>query len=86
MVIVDGTGVIKLINAQTETLFGYRREELLVQPVELLIPGRFHAHHAQHTVLAHARGWLPVGRQLLDQRLKCDEPGRPCAWQHGHTC
>ncbi|MGW0997236.1 PAS domain-containing protein, partial [Streptomyces sp. NPDC002523] len=29
MVIVDDTGTIKLVNAQTEALFGYRREELL---------------------------------------------------------
>ncbi|MFD8425163.1 PAS domain-containing protein, partial [Streptomyces sp. NPDC059668] len=28
MVIVDDTGTIKLVNAQTESLFGYRREEL----------------------------------------------------------
>jgi PAS domain-containing protein len=41
MVIVDDTGTIRLVNAQTEALFGYRREELLGQPVELLIPGRF---------------------------------------------
>jgi len=27
-----------LVNAQTERLFGYGREELLGQPVELLIP------------------------------------------------
>ncbi|MET9123935.1 PAS domain S-box protein, partial [Streptomyces sp. NPDC004528] len=27
MVIVDDTGTIRLVNAQTESLFGYRREE-----------------------------------------------------------
>ncbi|MGW3104498.1 SpoIIE family protein phosphatase [Streptomyces sp. NPDC001100] len=48
MVIVDDTGTIKLVNAQTESLFGYRREELLERPVEILIPGRFRAHHAVH--------------------------------------
>ncbi|MFD9585325.1 PAS domain S-box protein, partial [Streptomyces sp. NPDC059980] len=45
MVIVDDTGTIRLVNAQTEALFGYRREELLGHPVELLVPGRFRAHH-----------------------------------------
>ncbi|MPY61738.1 PAS domain S-box protein [Streptomyces spongiae] len=48
MVIVDDTGIIKLVNAQTEALFGYRREELLGQPVELLMPHRFRAHHTTH--------------------------------------
>ncbi|MGW0512450.1 PAS domain S-box protein [Streptomyces olivaceoviridis] len=32
MVIVDDTGTIRLVNAQTEALFGYRREELLATP------------------------------------------------------
>ncbi|MCN9242229.1 MEKHLA domain-containing protein [Streptomyces sp. RY43-2] len=48
MVIVDDTGTIRLVNAQTEALFGYRRDELLGHPVELLVPGRFRAHHTDH--------------------------------------
>ncbi len=48
MVIVDDGGVIRLVNAQTEALFGYRREELLGRPVEALLPERFRAHHPQH--------------------------------------
>ncbi|MFF4399569.1 PAS domain S-box protein [Streptomyces sp. NPDC001480] len=48
MVIVDDTGIIRLVNAQTEALFGYRREELLGRPVELLVPHRFRAHHTRH--------------------------------------
>lgn len=38
MVIVDDRGTIKLVNAQTEALFGYHRDELLGHPVEILIP------------------------------------------------
>jgi ribonuclease P protein component len=38
MVIVDEEGKIALINVQTESLFGYGREELIGQPVEILIP------------------------------------------------
>ncbi|WP_344821416.1 PAS domain S-box protein [Actinocorallia longicatena] len=45
MVIVDDTGVIRLVNAQTETLFGYTRHELLGQPIEILVPERFRGHH-----------------------------------------
>ena len=45
MVIVDDEGRITLVNLQTEKLFGYRREELLGQPVEVLVPERFRAGH-----------------------------------------
>ncbi|MBP2047708.1 PAS domain S-box-containing protein [Streptomyces griseochromogenes] len=48
MVIVDDGGNIRLVNAQTEALFGYRREELLGRSVELLVPHRFRAHHTRH--------------------------------------
>ena len=48
MVIVDAFGKISLVNAQTEKLFGYKREELLGQPVETLIPDRFHRSHEGH--------------------------------------
>ncbi|MFF3205773.1 PAS domain S-box protein [Streptomyces sp. NPDC002962] len=48
MVIVDDSGIIRLVNAQTEALFGHGREELLGQPVELLIPHRFHGQHTAH--------------------------------------
>ncbi|MEW2044260.1 SpoIIE family protein phosphatase [Streptomyces sp. NPDC005476] len=48
MVIVDDCGIIKLVNAQTEALFGHGREELLGRPVELLIPHRFHQQHTVH--------------------------------------
>ncbi|WP_286259335.1 PAS domain S-box protein [Streptomyces graminofaciens] len=58
MVIVDDTGTIKLVNAQTEALFGYRREELLGRPVELLIPHRFRGHHTGH------RGGYTANRQV----------------------
>ena len=44
-VIVDSDGIIRLVNAQTERLFGYYREEILEKPVELLIPSRFRIRH-----------------------------------------
>ncbi len=44
MVIVDGKGDIVLVNAQTERLFCYSREELLGRPVEILVPARFDKH------------------------------------------
>src|SRR3990170_1580547 len=48
IVIVDGRGRIVLVNAQTETSFGYSRDDLLGQPVELLVPERFRDRHGGH--------------------------------------
>jgi PAS domain S-box-containing protein len=41
MIISDALGRIVLVNAQTERLFGYGRDEIIGQPVELLIPKRY---------------------------------------------
>jgi PAS domain S-box-containing protein len=48
MVIVDAEGRITLVNRRTEELFGYQREELLGQAVEVLVPERFHPRHREH--------------------------------------
>lgn len=47
IVIVDTRGTIVLVNRQTETLFGYRREELVGQPIEMLVPEQVRARHPQ---------------------------------------
>lgn len=48
MVIVNKDGRIVLVNAQTERLFGYMRDELVGQWVELLVPHRFRRQHPSH--------------------------------------
>ncbi|MEQ1439589.1 PAS domain S-box protein [Fontimonas sp. SYSU GA230001] len=48
MVIIGTDGRITLINAQAERLFGYARDEMIGQPIELLIPQRFQLRHRQH--------------------------------------
>ena len=48
MVIVGNDGRIALVNAQAERLFGYSRDELVGQWIEMLIPERFRKPHAHH--------------------------------------
>src|SRR5947208_3121610 len=43
--LVDESGRISLVNTQTERLFGYARDELVGQPVEVLVPERFRSSH-----------------------------------------
>jgi PAS domain S-box-containing protein len=45
MVMIDKAGTITLVNAQIEKSFGYSRDELLGQSIEMLVPERFRAHH-----------------------------------------
>lgn len=49
VVIIDGAGVIVQVNGQTEKLFGYRREELVGHPVEMLMPDRYRGSHVAET-------------------------------------
>ena len=47
MVCVDRRGRIALVNAQTERLFGYQRDELVGEAAEILVPEVARkAHHA----------------------------------------
>lgn len=71
IVIVNGAGEIQLVNAQTESLFGYSREELMGRNVEILIPKRFEAVHAghrnQYSHSPHARS-MGAGLDLYGRR------------------
>ncbi|WDT74693.1 MAG: PAS domain S-box protein [Candidatus Manganitrophus sp.] len=55
IIIVDRGGLITLVNAQAEKLFGYLREELLGQPIEILVPERFRGAHAGHRENYHTQ-------------------------------
>ena len=48
LVMVDASGIIELVNKQAETLFGYKRSDLLGKPVETLLPDRLGAAHSAH--------------------------------------
>lgn len=71
LVIVNTTGHIILINSQAETLFRYTREELLGQPLEMLLPERLHAAHVRHReyygALPHIRP-MGAGLELYGRR------------------
>jgi PAS domain S-box-containing protein len=71
VVVADEAGRIILLNAQMESQFGYRRNELIGQPIEVLIPERLRAGHghlrAQFMRAAETR---PMGaeRELFGRR------------------
>ncbi|UCV21496.1 EAL domain-containing protein [Ferribacterium limneticum] len=48
IIIVDADGRIMIANAQIETLFGYTRQELIGQLVDLLVPEALRAGHPTH--------------------------------------
>lgn len=48
IVLVNQEGRVILVNAQTEKLFGYGREELLGQTIEILVPERLRGRHRGH--------------------------------------
>jgi two-component system, LuxR family, sensor kinase FixL len=71
MVMVNAEGRIELINAEVESVFGYSRQELVGQPVEMLVPDRVRSDHPNYV-----RGYLSepqvramgAGRDLFGRR------------------
>ncbi|AOV18425.1 hypothetical protein BJI67_04585 [Acidihalobacter aeolianus] len=47
-VIVDAQGCIAMVNSQALSWFGYAREELIGQPIEILVPERYRDGHPAH--------------------------------------
>lgn len=48
MVGVDGSGVIRFVNRQTESLFGYQRDDLVGSSLEVLVPEFLRPCHRAH--------------------------------------
>ncbi len=71
LIIVDALGLMVLVNSQAAALFGYAEAELVRQPLEMLLPARFHTAHVAHR-LDYATAPLPrpmgVGLDLVGRR------------------
>ena len=71
IIMVDATGSIVLVNAETERMFGYRREELIGRPIETLVPLELHSCHANHRMefaTRPERRRMGAGRDLFAVR------------------
>jgi PAS domain S-box-containing protein len=80
VMIVDASGRLLMVNDQAGVLFGYRARELLNQPLNLLLPERFHEVHdvlrAEYAAHPRARpmgtGLKVVGRHRDGHELHLD--------------
>jgi len=71
LLMVDRQGVIKLVNRQIELMFGYDRDELIEQPVAILIPERFRGAHPEfvsHFMAAPTSRPMGANRELFGLR------------------
>ncbi len=71
IVVIDASGSIVMINGRLAALFGYTREELIGQPIEMLVPERHRASHVgdRNTFLAHPQARpMASGRDLMARR------------------
>ncbi len=71
VVMVDGQGRIVLVNEEVERLFGYDREELIGQSVEVLVPERFRKEHPGFREAFHRdpdTRFMGAGRELFGLR------------------
>jgi len=73
MIIIDYFGKIAVVNAQAEKMFGYAREDLVGQEVEMLLPDEVRERHISHRAAFSADPQLrPMGSGLELYGLRSD--------------
>ena len=79
IVVIDPSGVIVLVDAETENMFGYDRLDLVGKKVETLVPLHNRDRHVQQRRprLSNLRGSAPWGSGLPLFGLSKDEPRVP---------
>ena len=76
MVMGNESGRIVLANRQAEVLFGYSQDELIGQPVEIMLPERFydtHAHLRDEFLQTPAAGPIEAMRSMFGRRKNGSE-------------
>ncbi len=71
IVVVDASGVVLYANRQLKTLFGYAPEEVVGNPIEMLLPERLHDRHVHHRQGFHRTlrvRPMGVGQELFARR------------------
>jgi PAS domain S-box-containing protein len=71
MLMTDRSGAIVLLNTEIERLFGYSRDELIGQSVEVLVPTGLRSQHIRHRaayVLKPETRRMGAGRDLFGRR------------------
>lgn len=70
IMLVDNRGIIQLVNANLLKLFGYTKEELINNPMDILLPERYQAMHGKlrdSYMAAPSLRAMGVGRDLTGQ-------------------
>lgn len=91
MLVVGAEGTILHVNVQAEVIFGYRRAELVGEPIERLVPERFRDAHPQNRRAYGARpqprpmgaGIALYGRRRDGGEFPAEISLAPCATEHG---
>jgi PAS domain S-box-containing protein len=76
IIAINHKGLIQLVNHKAEELFGYARDEMIGQPMEMLLPDRFRDVHVGHRrnyfTRPHARP-MGIGMDLAGRRKNGQE-------------
>lgn len=70
--VVDKSGVIRLVNNRLVNLFGFSKEQLLGQPIEILLPERYREAHKgllQHYFMQPSLRAMGEGRDLTGRHM-----------------